>query len=249
MSTPEVPNPWIINVSQTTKAKARREATLATSTQQLTQLLGEYSNSPCDLSLPPERDVSDIQQPSPDWPNDLINKIKKVINTPCDTPSPPEFSFEFTEEGKEHNLAILRKYDFDLGKALEAQQSSPLGYGKEFKPPTVLEQVFGLHPLWQRMKSILANGSKWPLTEISEDDRAKDLQEALTFGNHKGASSKPALLKKLISKDVKYGYSLPIPLDSVTKIKGLEMAPMNIMAQNTIDENGQIVPKDRLTHD
>jgi hypothetical protein len=76
------------------------------------------------------------------------------------------------------------------------------------------------------MKSILANGSKWPLTEISEDDQAKDLQEALTLGSHKGASSKPALLKKLISKDVKYGYSLPIPLDNVTKIKGLEMAPM-----------------------
>ncbi len=27
------------------------------------------------------------------------------------------------------------------------------------------------------------------------------------------------------------------------------MAPMNIMAQNTIDELGRIVPKDRLTHD
>ncbi len=94
------------------------------------------------------------------------------------------------------------------------------------------------------MKSNLANGSKWPLTEISENDRAKDLQEALTFGNDKGASSKPALLKKLISKGVKYGYSLPIPLDSITKIKGLEMAPMNIMAQNTINEDGRIVPKD-----
>jgi hypothetical protein len=27
------------------------------------------------------------------------------------------------------------------------------------------------------------------------------------------------------------------------------MAPMNIMAQNTISELGKIVPKDRLTHD
>jgi hypothetical protein len=76
------------------------------------------------------------------------------------------------------------------------------------------------------------------------------LQEALIFGNHKGASSKPdLLLKKLISKDVKYGYSLPIPLESETQIKGLEMAPMNIMAQNTINKFGRIVPKDRLTHD
>jgi hypothetical protein len=32
-----------------------------------------------------------------------------------------------------------------------------------------------------------ANG---PLEEISKEDRASDLKEALTFGNHKGASSK-----------------------------------------------------------
>ena len=60
---------------------------------------------------------------------------------------------------------------------------------------------------------------------------------------------KSDILKKLVSKDVKYGYSVPIHLTSVTKIPGLEMAPMNIMAQNTIDELGRVVPKDRLTHD
>ena len=99
------------------------------------------------------------------------------------------------------------------------------------------------------MEDILKNGSKWPLEEISEEDRASDLQEALIFGNHKGVSSKSDLLKKLISKDVKFGFSLPIPLDSVTQIKGLEMARMNIMAQNTIDELGRVVSKVRLTHD
>ncbi len=56
-------------------------------------------------------------------------------------------------------------------------------------------------------------------------------------------------LLKLIGKDVKYGYSVPIPLESIKLIPGLEMAPMNIMAQNTIDELGRIVPNDRLTHD
>jgi hypothetical protein len=99
------------------------------------------------------------------------------------------------------------------------------------------------------MEDILKNGSKWPLEEISKEDQASDLQEALIFGNHKGASSKPDLLKKLISKDVKCGYSLPIPLESVMQIKWLEMAPINIMAQNTIDKFGRVVPKDRLTHD
>jgi hypothetical protein len=56
-------------------------------------------------------------------------------------------------------------------------------------------------------------------------------------------------LLKLIGKDIKYGYSIPIPLKSIKLIPGLEMAPMNVMAQNTIDKLGRIVPKDRLTHD
>ena len=54
------------------------------------------------------------------------------MSTPCITPSPPEFNFELTEDGAAHNLEVLRRYDFDLGKALKAQENSPLGKGKEF---------------------------------------------------------------------------------------------------------------------
>jgi hypothetical protein len=98
------------------------------------------------------------------------------------------------------------------------------------------------------MKNFLEEGSKWPLVNLSKEERQKDLEDALAFGNHKGALQKPELLKKLIGNDVKYGYSLPIPLASVRSIPGICMAPMNIMAQNTIDKLGRIIPKDRLTH-
>jgi hypothetical protein len=145
-------------------------------------------------------------------------------------------------------LEVLRKYNLNLGKALKAQQDSLLGNGKEFKPPSVLQQVFGLHPLWNWMETFLSEGSKWPLVEISKNKQQQDLVNALTFGNHKGALQKPAILKKLITKDIKYGYSLPVPLSSVWLIPGLVMAPMNIMAQNTIEKFGQIIPKNRLTH-
>ena len=76
-----------------------------------------------------------------------------------------------------------------------------------------------------------------------------DLNDKLTFRNHKGAMAKPELLLKLIGKNVKYDYSVPIPLDSVKLIPGLEMAPMNIMAQNIINEFGRVIPKDQLTND
>ncbi len=205
---------------------------------------------PCIKAQPPERDDRDNLQPSFfDWLNNLIPRIQAVISTPCNTPCPPEFSFEFTDEGAAHNLKVLRPYDFDLGKALKAQQDSPLRSGKEFRPTLVLQQVFSLHPLGQRMKDFLKEGSKWPLSKLSKEEQQKDLDNALTFGNHKGTSQKPELLKKLIGKDVKYGYSLPIPLASVRLIPGLCMALMNIMAQNTINKLGRIVPKDCLTHD
>ncbi len=60
--------------------------------------------------------------------------------------------------------------------------------------------------------------------------------------------AKPDLLRKLIRKDLKFGYSFALPLSSVTSIPGICMAPMNIMAQNTIDKFGCIVPKNRLMH-
>jgi hypothetical protein len=106
------------------------------------------------------------------------------------------------EEATKHNLAVLEKYDYDLGQALNAQQDSLLGPGKEFKPPDVLQLVFGLHPLWKHMEDFLTHDSKWPLVKISKEERVNGLNNALTFRNHKGASAKPELLMKLISKDV-----------------------------------------------
>jgi len=98
------------------------------------------------------------------------------------------------------------------------------------------------------MEAFLLEGSKWPLAEISKNEGQQDLVDALTFGNHKGTLQKLVILKKLIAKDIKYGYSLPIPLLSVQSIPSLVMVPMNIMEQNTIDKFGRIIPKDRLTH-
>ena len=81
-----------------------------------------------------------------------------------------------------------------MGKAIEAQSSSPLGYGSEFKPPDVLEQLF--------RQSQLQRGSIWPLDDLSEEDRIADLKEALVFGNHKQATENPELLRSLCNKDV-----------------------------------------------
>jgi hypothetical protein len=160
-----------------------------------------------------------------------------------------EFAFELIKEAAEKNYCLLKKQGLDLGWAINAQKSSPLSYGSEFKPPHILKRIYRNHPLWPRMEQLLINGLQWPLDEISEEDREADLREALAFGNHKEAASKPELLKALIAADVRHGYRLVIPRDKVARIPNACLAPMNIMHQFTLNASGNIVDKERLTHD
>ena len=75
------------------------------------------------------------------------------------------------------------------------------------------------------------------------------MDKALAFGNHKDATQRPKLLKELINKDIKHGYGLAIPLSKIKRFPDAILAPMNIAAQNTINECGRIIQKDCLTHD
>ena len=118
----------------------------------------------------------------------------------------------------------------------------------EFRDKATLSHLFARHPNRNRMTQILRNGSKWPLKPLTKDKRRTDVAEALTFGNHTGASLQPELLKNLVSKDVHSGYCLPLPLVKATKIPNILITRMNIQKQNTIKEYGRIMPKDCLTH-
>jgi hypothetical protein len=68
---------------QKQKEQARCEATLASMTQQLTQLLGGCQNlPPCILTKPPERDDCNIiPQPLFDWPSVPHAKLPPRIET------------------------------------------------------------------------------------------------------------------------------------------------------------------------
>jgi hypothetical protein len=119
-----------------------------------------------------------FRDPNFDWPINLIERMTKVIGKPCNMPTPPKFSFKLTGAAAMHIINILRKYKFDVGRALEANKDSPLGPGKEFKPPDKLRKAFGLHLLRPEMEMILKNRSKWLLTEISKKERQQ------TFSTH-----------------------------------------------------------------
>ena len=178
-----------------------------------------------------------------------MDTIREVLRWKQPEPAKPQFIFEMSKRAAQKNYLVLGKHNFDFDKAIRAQANSPVAYGSEFKPAEILEPLFSRHPFWQRWKDILTNGSDWQLEPISEEARLLDLQEALDRGNHKGAQKKVETLIELVSKDVKYGYGVVLPLQKISSIPGSLLAPMNIAGQNTIDEFGRMIEKDRLTHD
>jgi hypothetical protein len=183
------------------------------------------------------------------FPANLIDIIRAIREEAIPAPTAPEFMFKLTSEAAERNFMILKKYNFDLAMAIEAQKSSPQGYGSQFQSPKTLQKIFASHPLWQRMEHLLIEGLKWPLTELSKRDRIEDLNEALQVGNHKGALQKPKLLKKLISNNIKFGYGLVVPRGKIAWLPNACLAPMSIMNQFTLNASSKIVDKERLTHD
>ena len=215
-------------------------------TQPLPNIGAEQIARTSPYTIPP---VSTPLHDAVPWPDNLTAIIKQIISSPLPAPTHPEFTFELTPEAAHRNLCIINKYKGNLSSAIDAQRLSPCGYGSEFRPTTSLQPLLYLHPTWEKFKTLLTQGSDWPLDPISEEARQADVDEALQFGNHKEATNNPALLMSLITDDVTHGFALPLPLDKIKRIPGVLLAPLNIAIQDTIDEHGHIVPKRRLTHD
>jgi hypothetical protein len=98
------------------------------------------------------------------------------------------------------------------------------------------------------MKSILLEGSTWPLSPLDKSDWLLDIDNALAAGNHKGAEEQQELLLKLLKDNVDRGFALPLPLDKIKNVPGVILVPLNIQLQKTINERGKIIPINRLTH-
>jgi hypothetical protein len=91
--------------------------------------------------------------------------------TPCQHPSKPIFKFNLSVEAARKNFIILtRKFGGNLHKALHTQHGSPLSYGFEFKPILILEPIFGFHPSWTKMKTVLTYGLTWPLLPLDDSN-------------------------------------------------------------------------------
>ena len=155
------------------------------------------------------------------WPKHIVRITKDIQATHSLWPSPPLFLFELSQESANKNYCVLKQFNMNIETALRAQADSPLGYGSEFRKTATLRPLLYLNPNWPRFERLLNEGSDWPLNNIDDSDRARDVEEALSFGNHKGASNYPDLLTSLIKNDVEYSFAAPFPLTKMIKIPGI----------------------------
>jgi hypothetical protein len=144
---------------------------------------------------------------------------------------------------------VLNYFDFNLSQALQAQHNSPLNFGSEFKDLHILSTIMDDHPLWDFASEILANGASYPLKDIPTDIRTTDVQFFIDRGNHKSAMINNSKVQELLLDHVTRGFSLILPLDAAHHLKGISISPLGCQEQDTINDQGEIIKKNCLTHD
>ena len=137
----------------------------------------------------------------------------------------------------------------DLRRALADQPFSTLTPGSEFRPATLLAPLRSCHPLWPLYRERITLGAEFPPAPIDEPSRKDDVITTLTRGNHKSARGHEAKLLQMLQGEVARGWQLPLPKEAVLELPHCEVAPLGVVDQTTIREDGTKEAKLRLTHD
>jgi hypothetical protein len=71
----------------------------------------------------------------------------------------------------------------------------------------------------------------------------------LVRGNHQSAKAQSNRILKMMTSEVENGWQLILPRVAIFLLPSAILGPLGIVTQDTISEQGEIVPKWRLTHD
>ena len=179
----------------------------------------------------------------------IVKELESLLNSTSEMCS-SKFCFDISQESSEHNFKILKENNFDLHGILNnTPVRSVTSYRSEFKTVEELDNLLINHPRWPRLRTILKEGSVWPLKDISIDHQQQDLKASIVRGNHKSALKHNKVLSKALEKEIVKGWELILPLDKASEIPGLVLSPMGVVKQMGIDKSGNFVPKTRVTHD
>jgi hypothetical protein len=179
----------------------------------------------------------------------FIRTIKDILQQQGRKPVAPPIQFEFSVEAASKNWETIMNAG-GLDALIRNSPFSPLSYGSEFKESFRLAPLLHDHPLWPRFRNILDNGSVFPLEDPPQEEiRLMDFDKILAYKNHKSAITNMDTLNDHLSKEVMKGWLIPLLPRDARKLKNASIAPMGVVHQSTINELGQIIPSNRVTHD
>ncbi len=176
--------------------------------------------------------------------------LKTISDTMPPAPAASPFRYDLSLEAAIHNSSIIASHDHDLEQVFAAYPVSILSPGSEFRPIDVLEQLLGTHPNWPRLRETLLHGA---VNEVksSVDDFHRQLENdaIIDYNNHSSTHQRLEAYNKMIGKDAKRGYSFPVTIECAKRLRHGRIGPVGMARHNGINEFGDLIPKDRLTHD
>jgi len=181
-----------------------------------------------------------------------MQQIRTVLDSEEIPPSMHRFKFKNTPKAAKYNSKLLKNYDYDFIKTCRKQRGSVVSPGTEFRNIDTIKALFSHHEDWSELRNIISKGCDYKLEKIvDETTRKNDLNAMIERGNHKSAtkSTNQKVLEKAFRKEVEKGWSIPITIKALKRIKNLVVIPLGVADQISINEKGQRIPKKRVTHD
>jgi len=177
-----------------------------------------------------------------------MEHVAIIVAQPLTLLNKSPFRYKLTDNAVRHKSEVLRRHGYDLTRLVAAHPNTKISYGSEFRHPSILHPILKSHQHWNYIKSSLLSGVKTKFKKLKNKEQLKDLREALAHSNHKSTKDRAEDLKKLVKKDVEFGYQLPITKEAALKIPHAYIAPYGIVDQTTINDQGQTIAKLQLTH-
>jgi hypothetical protein len=182
-----------------------------------------------------------------DW---FLPCITQILSKEVPTPTGVSLQFSLSDEAANHNMAILQSFNNNLHDYILANKNSFMSYGSEFRPYHVLEPLLLHHRSWPSLSKQLQEGSKWPLSTLTDEDRLSKNREFISHGNHQSAKKHHLVLNNIISNEVLQGWMIPLPITYINQIPNSEIASVGIDdKQFKTNPDGSKTHKFRLTHD
>jgi hypothetical protein len=179
-----------------------------------------------------------------------MEAIENVYNTHTTTPTAPPVRFQTDARSLSFNDELLASHNYDLDSLVRSASGSTMDPSSEFRPVDQLDGIFSEHPNYKFVRNMVERGMDYIFTtDLDEGQQIHEMEANISRGGHKSASDHQAHLVRLLDRDVKYGFAMPIPKLSVHSLKGAMVQPAGVTSQFTILENGSRTKKQRLTYD